>query len=555
MTFTRLHPRAGCRAALTAAVLALIVVVATNSQAQFSVLYNFNTKGTDGANPANPGILAQGRDGNMYGTTVNGGTNGVGTVFQITPSGKETVIYNCTQAQGYAPYAGLTLGTDGNLYGAMLYGGTSGFGTIFQITPSGSLTVLYPFTGGTDGRYPAAPPVLGSDGNWYGTTQGDFSNNGTLYQLTPAGKFKLLYTFAGPQGSDQPRTPLLLATNGYFYGNTEIGGKDNQGILFSLSPALKVKVLFNFEGTHGSAPLGPLIQGSDGNLYGTTSGGGSMGTGVVFRAPLSGKPTVLYNLPGGSGPNTPYGGVVQATDGNFYGTTYQGGAAGSGDIYSLTSKGQASSLFDFDDTNGFRPETTPLQHTNGLLYDDTYEGGTSIPACGNSGCGVFFSWNAGLKPFVSFVSPTGFGEIGATVQILGQGFTGATDVSFDGVAGTFTVSLDTYMTAVVPTGAKTGSVTVKTPSGTLTSNTSFRVIPVIKSFNPTSGKVGTIVQITGQSLTQTTKVAFGTKSASFTIDSDTQVTATVPTGAKTAAITITTKGGKATSPGVFTVTP
>jgi uncharacterized repeat protein (TIGR03803 family) len=542
-------------ATLAIGMLALTLAATTTAHAQFSVLYDFGTTGTAGANPSNPGILAQGCDGNMYGTTVNGGANGVGSIFQITPTGKLTEIYSFDQTHGYAPYSGLTLGTDCNFYGATLYGGSSGLGTIFQVTPSGSEKPMYNFTGGTDGRYPSAPPVLGPDGNWYGTTKGDFAYYGTLYRLTPAGAFKLLYNFIGPQINDLPTAPLVLATDGNFYGTTEIGGTNNAGILFRVSLAGKVKVVFNFDGTHGSAPLAPLIQATDGDLYGTTSVGGSMGAGVLFKSPLGAKPTVLYNVPGGTGPYAPYGGLVQATDGNFYGTTYQGGAANDGDIFRMTSKGTVTPLFDFDVTDGFRPEVTLLQHTNGILYGDTVEGGTGTP-CQNVGCGVFFNWNAGLKPFVSFVSPTGFGKIGAgPVEILGQGFTGTTGVSFDGVAATFTIVSDTYLTAVVPTGAKTGTVTVTTPSGTLTSNTSFRVTPVIRSFSPSSGKVGTSVTITGQSLTQTTKVAFGGKAAKFVVISDTQVTATVPTGAKTGTISITTKGGTAASSGVFTVLP
>jgi hypothetical protein len=212
-----------------------------------------------------------------------------------------------------------------------------------------------------------------------------------------------------------------------------------------------------------------------------------------------------------------------------------------------------SSLYDFDSTTGAIPEATLLQHTNGILYGDTYQGGTSIPACGNVGCGVFYSWAAGLKPFVSLVSTSG--KVGKTIEILGQGFTGTSGVSFNGVAASFTVVSDTYLTAVVPTGATTGSVTVTTPGGTLTSNKTFRVTPVILSFSPTSGKVGILVTITGNSLTQTTKVTFGgVQATSFTVKSDTKVTANVPVGAMTGKIAITTPGGTAVSPGVFTVT-
>jgi len=537
------------------AMIVLIVAVTSTAQAlAFSVLYNFGTTGTAGANPSNPGILAQGCDGNMYGTTVNGGTNGVGTVFQITPAGTLTVIYNFNETQGYAPYGGLTLGTNCTLYGSAAFGGTAGLGMLFKITTSGGLTVLYDFTGGKDGRYPMVPPILGTDGNWYGTTQGDFSNFGSIYTLTSTGKLTPIYTFVGSQGSEQSRSPLVLATDGNFYGTTADGGVNNEGMVYKISPAGKLKVLFSFDSVHGAVALAPMIQATDGSLYGTASVGGSNGAGVVFKLPLAGKLSVLYNVAGGTGPSNPYGGLVQAMDGNFYGTTYQGGAMSDGDIFRISTKGDVSSLFDFDANNGSRPEGTLLQHTNGILYGDTFEGGSSIPACGNSGCGVFFSWNEGLKPCVSLLAPFRSGKIGDTIYILGQGFTGTTGVSFDGVAATFTIVTDNYLTATVPTGAKTGSVTVKTPGGALTSNKAYLVTPMIKTFSPSSGKVGTSVTITGQSLLQTTKVSFGLAKATFTVNSDTQITATVPAGAKTGKITITTPGGKVTSSGTFTVT-
>jgi hypothetical protein len=149
------------------------------------------------------------------------------------------------------------------------------------------------------------------------------------------------------------------------------------------------------------------------------------------------------------------------------------------------------------------------------------------------------------------------GNVGKTVEILGQGFTGTTAVSFNGTAAaSFTVVSSTYLTAIVPGGAKTGSVTVVTPGGTLTSNKAFRVTPQITSFSPTSGPVTTVVTIMGASLTQTTAVTFGgVKATTFTVNSDTQVTATVPSGAKTGRIGITTAGGTASSSGTFTVTP
>jgi uncharacterized repeat protein (TIGR03803 family) len=550
------------RVLLAIAVLVLAVTTSTTSQAQFSVLHDFlGSNSADGCNPTYSGIVAQGRDGNMYGTTENGGapafTNNVGTVFQVTPAGALNVIYSfpSSETEGWLPFSGLTLGTDGNFYGTTYYYGlpenVSYFGSVFQITPGGSRTYLYIFTGGSDGRYPTAPPILGRDGNWYGTTQGDPRNPGSVYQLTKSGQFKSLHQFVL---GEMPEDPLVLATDGNFYGTTHYGGTTNNGSVFRITPAGTFTVIYSFDGTHGAAPYSPLIQGADGNFYGTTTIGGSASGGVVFKLTRTGKITVLNNFVLGDTPSVPIAGLVQATDGYLYGATdngnNHGGTTSDGTIFRMKAiPSTPSYLHDFDVTTGRGPQDTLLQHTNGILYGDTLEGGAPT-----SDCGVFYSWNAGLKPFVSLVFTSA--KVGKTIQILGQKFTGTTGVSFNGVAATFTVVADTYLTAVVPTGATTGSVTVTTPGGPLTSNKKFRVTPQILSFSPPSGPVGTAVTITGVSLTQATKVTFGGVNATtFTVNSDTQVTATVPSGALTGKIAITTPGGTATSSGTFTVTP
>jgi hypothetical protein len=243
--------------------------------------------------------------------------------------------------------------------------------------------------------------------------------------------------------------------------------------------------------------------------------------------------------------------LVQATDGKFYGAS--GSNYSSGVIFQVTSTGTFTVLFNLTNTAGLYPGQNPqaalFQNTNGTLYGDTYGGG---PALG----GVLYSLGMNLRPFVSFVGPLFKGKVGQTIQILGKGLTGASKVSFHGASATFTVVSDTYMTAVVPAAATTGPVTVSTPGGTLTSNKTFRVAPAILSFSPTSGAVGTAVQITGTSFTGATNVTFGgVKATTFSVNSSTQITATVPTGAKTGKIQVTTPGGTAASSTTFTVTP
>ena len=551
------------RVLLAIAALVLAVTTSTTSQAQFSVLHDFlGSNSADGCNPTYSGIVAQGRDGNMYGTTENGGAPSFtyGSVFQVTPAGALNVIYSfpSSETEGWLPFSGLTLGTDGNFYGTTKYYGLPGgssFGSVFQITPAGSRTYLYIFTGGSDGRYPTAPPILGTDGNWYGTTQGDFSNPGSVYKLTPSGQFKSLYQFVH---GEQPQDPLVQATDGNFYGTTRGGGTTNNGSVFRITPAGKFTVIDSFDTTNGQAPYSPLIQGADGNFYGTTTSGGSAGGGVVFKLTPTGKITVLYNFIQGDTPSVPFAGLVQATDGYLYGTTgqgnSQGGTTSNGTIFRMKAiPSTPSYLHDFDQyPTGRDPQDTLLQHTNGILYGDTIEGG--VP---NVGCGVFYSWNQGLKPFVSLLFTSG--KVGDTIGILGQKFTGTTAVFFNGVSAAFTLDTtypDTYLTATVPRGATKGKVTVVTPAGTLTSSKVFRVVPIILSFSPTSGKVGASVVITGSGLTQASKVTFGgVKATTFTVNSDSKVTATVPIGAKTGKIAITTPGGTATSSGTFTVTP
>jgi uncharacterized repeat protein (TIGR03803 family) len=544
--------------------LVFAFAIPTGSHAQtYSALYEFGGKTGDPLNPQYSGIIAQGRDGDLYSTTPHGGslcTGGCGSVFKITPSGTLTVVYSFNfGASGVAPFGGLTLGTDGNFYGTTLNNGKFNYGTVFKVTAGGTLTTLYNFgpCKCLEGVYPKAAPVQGTDGNYYGTTTflSFGGNEGVVYKITPAGKYTTLHVFSMTSGYN-PNDPLIQGTDGNFYGTTALGGKtvspgcfasnSTCGTVFKMTPAGKVTFIYEFDKTHGAGPIGPVIQGTDGNFYGTTSAGGTSGFGVVFKLTSAGVLTVLHNFNGTDG-QTPDAGLVQANDGNFYGVASAGGTLGFGTIFKITSTGTFKVLYNFEKTHGATPEVTLFQHTNGILYGDTDFGDIN-------GGGVFYSLNIGAAEFAR-LQPTS-GKVGSSVGIFGQGFTGTKAVSFNGVNATPLSVRDTYLTVTVPSGAKTGTVTVVRPSGSLNSIQQFKVTPTIGSFSPSSGKVGTVVTINGTGLTQTTKVTFGgVKATTFIVNSDSKVTATVPSGAKTGKITVTTAGGSATSSGTFTVTP
>jgi uncharacterized repeat protein (TIGR03803 family) len=532
---------------IAAPMLAVAILFgATAASAQtftFSKLYNFGTNTGDPRNPSWPGVFAQGRDGNLYSTSQAGGI-GYGTVFQLTPAGEVKVLY---QFPGGTERSGLTLGTDGYLYGTTFTLGTYGEGSVFKIATDGTgYKTLYSFKAGTSGYNPSTAPIQGVDGNFYGTTTYGITGPGSVYKMTPAGVLTTLHNFDKTHGFDP--TALLQATDGNFYGTTLGGGTLNggpsiNGVIFKMTAAGKFTVLHNFTGTDGQGPYGPIIQASDGNLYGTTRTGGSSGYGVVYKITPAGVYTVLHNFKAFGAGSGPFAGLVQATDGKFYGAT-----TGPGNIlYQITTAGIYTILYTFTPTTGQLPFVSLFQNTNGILYSDTAGGGTGS-LCK---CGVAYSLNAGLHPFVALVTTSG--KAGQTIEILGNGLTGTTSVKFGTGSASFTVVSDTYMTAVAPATGTTGAVTVTTPSGFRVSSKNFRVLPVISSFSPTSGPVGSQVVITGTGLTQTTKVTFGGVAATNFTKSATQVTAMVPTGAVTGKIGITTAGGTATSATVFTV--
>jgi len=547
----------------------LLCAAATAARAQtFTTLLDFD--GTNGANPGSMSLV-QGRDGNLYGTTSGGGAYGAGTVFRITPQGNLTTLYSfCAQAgcpDGSNPQAGLTLATDGNFYGTTLNGSSvpcddlygAGCGTVFRITPAGVLTTLYGFDS-TYWGHPSAAMIQATDGNFYGTTLGPpyWGGLGQVFKMTPQGSMTTLYNGQCWGGSCAFYSSLIQANDGNLYGTSGYGGIQDDGYsgtAFKITTAGAWSTLFDFYCIYGCGdgafPEGGLVQGIDGNFYGTASSGEAY-DGTVFVITPRGRFTTLYSFcaqPNCADGATPTAGLIQATDGKFYGTTTGLGGPPdfTGTVFSITRNGTLTTLHNFSGPDGADSWAGLLQATNGTFYGVTSLGGAN-------GYGTIFSLSTGLRPFVAFVM--GSGKVGQTGGILGQGLTGVTGVSFNGTPANFAVQGDTYLTATIPTGATTGFVTVTSPKGKLISNLPFHVLPQILSFDPPSGQVGTVVTITGVSLTQTQGVGFGNYVlANFTVISDTQVTATVPSGAATGPVGIKTVGGTAASSQTFTVTP
>jgi uncharacterized repeat protein (TIGR03803 family) len=466
----------------------IAAVIASPAQT-FTIRASFD--GTNGANPYTG--LVQGTNGNFYGTTFEGGTNGEGTVFEITPAGTLTTLYNfCSQPKCYdgAGPSGLILATNGNLYGITSSMEVINLGTIFEITPEGTFTTIYHFCpqfGCDDGMYPSSL-LQASNGNFYGTTSnGGVYGTGTVFEVTAKGELTTLHTFNFADGTYP--SGLVQATNGNLYGTTLEGGSVNGcsgsagcGTVFEMTPAGKLTTIYIFcsQSCHdGALPAGGLIQASNGNIYGTTTAGG--GGGTVFEITPAGKLTAFYSFCSGQtkctdGTGGPPYGLMQATDGNLYGTTAGGNynvTNKDGTIFELTTTGELTTLYNFcsqtECADGADPVAGVLQGTNGTLYGTTAGGGTNND-------GIVFSLSVGLGPFVK-TNPTA-GKVGAKVIILGNNLKGATEVTFNGVDATITSDSNTAITTTVPTGATTGVVEVTTVAGKkLESNLAFQVIP------------------------------------------------------------------------------
>jgi len=472
--------------------LVLAAAIASAQQGQpapqavkFKTLVSFD--GTDGGNPYSQ--LVQGVDGQLYGTTAVGGANGGGNFFKLLPDGSPQILYSfCAQpncADGYG--AQLVLGPDGNFYGANGGGGnTAGGGTVFRISPAGELKTLYQFCSlpdCADGTNPLGL-TLGIDGNFYGATGGGGTNPecacGTIFKLTTTGEVTTVYNLGIGQGAPVQFAPVIQATDGNLYGVTQ---GPPWGSVYKVTLAGVYTTLYNFcsqsNCSDGKLPQAPLIQASDGALYGTTLQGGNVvgddSFGIVFKITLDGAFTVLHKFcsqPNCADGDNPDSGLIQGSDGSFYGTTPR--VQGRGTIFRLTPSGKLTTLYSFDETVYDVFENPPLmQRTDGTFYGPEVYGGTANAQCAAGTCGGLFSLSVGLGPFVQTLPISG--KVGDTVQILGNELTNAESVSFNGVPASFQAESETLISATVPAGATSGFVTVKGANSSLKSTARFQV--------------------------------------------------------------------------------
>jgi uncharacterized repeat protein (TIGR03803 family) len=468
-----------------AGILFFAATVLTSPAQTVTVVHSFTD--ADGAYPqVTP--LFQATDGNLYGTTEAGGTNGDGTVFSFNTDGTLATVVNFDGTSGANPFSGVVQSSSGALYGTTNSGGANQLGTFYRVTGH-AVAALVSFSS-AESTPPQGGVIQGTDGNFYGTLLTDgVTGGGAVYKVTPNGTLTILYNFTGGEDGSEPYDTLVQGSDGNFYGTTFSGGSRQEGTVFKITPSGMLTTLHSFCGSDpkncrdGYNPVGGLIQGSDGNFYGMTARGGDptcilnfyLGCGVIYRMAPNGAFDVLHDFEGADGAG-PVGALIQGTDGNFYGTAQYDGSgvgpcsAGCGTLFSMTPSGTFTTLYDFCSVSGCVDGATPIsgpsQDTNGTFYGTTYEGGAN-------NYGTIYSLSMGLGPFVK-TNPAA-ALVGKPVKILGTNLTGSTAVTFNGIAATFTVVSATEISTTVPTGATSGSVQVTTPSGTLTSNVVFQV--------------------------------------------------------------------------------
>ncbi len=463
-----------------------------------------------------------------------------GQSLATPPAVTFTTLANLGEAgDGEYPNAPLVQGTDGNFYGTTLYGGTGRHGTVYNVSPQGTVTVV---EGQGDNSY--ASLIQATDGSFYGTNSkggahGGASTGGSIFKVTSSGTLTAFYSFCTERHCNDgstPYSPVIQAMDGNFYGTTITGGSGGSclygcGVVYKITPAGNFSTLYDFctqtGCPDGASPFAGIVQGTDGNFYGVTASGGTNGWGTIFKITATGTLTTLYNFPLGvqGGP------LIQGNDGSFYGPA---GAASNGNatIFKITSSGKYSTVHTFclltNCTDGVGSSQL-VQGTDGNFYGTSATGGTGAK-CYNSSYGCGTAWM--LTPQGVLTTLYNFCPAGGKTCPDGQyprALVQGTDGSFYGVTN---------------------------QGGTRGYGTVFKVSNGLGAFVETqtpSGKVGASVVILGSNLTGATSVTFNGLSAAFTVVSSSEITATVPTGATSGAVVVTTPSGKLKSNKTFRI--
>lgn len=364
-----------CVAAWAAVVIAGASIA--NATPALTTIATFN--GTNGSSP-DCGLIADSQ-GNLYGTTYQGGLYGSGTVFELPVGGSSvTTCATFSYSNGSNPEAGLVADGAGNLYGTTYSGGQNGVGTVFRIpSGGGSPSTLTSFNSAT-GNLPNSTLVFDASGNLYGTASGGGQySDGTVFML-PAngGSMTNPVSFNGSNGA-QPEAGLLIDEGGNLYGTTMRGGSNNVGTVFEVKAGSgTITTLAAFSSSNGAAPSGRLIADSAGNFCGTTSEGGANNDGTVFELPAGSSSIITLATFNGANGARPLGGLIADAAGNLFGTTFNGGANGDGTVFEVPAGGgPIITLATFDLANGSLPNGDLIADADGNLYGTTSAGGTA----------------------------------------------------------------------------------------------------------------------------------------------------------------------------------
>ncbi|MBV8976700.1 MAG: hypothetical protein JO261_02135 [Alphaproteobacteria bacterium] len=333
-------------------------------------LYAFSG-GSDGGAPLS---LVQDSQGNLFGTTAAGGANGHGTVFKLTPSGTETVIYSFPAGRG-GPIGNIAMDSHGNILGVTYDGGDHGYGSVFLVAQDGFERDIIDFDGSSDSGSPRGGVIVDSHDNIYGTTTVGSEDMGTLFEISPGPNgFKQLHVFQGGDGGASPEGALVRDGSGNLYGTTHLGGINQSGIVFELTASGQFKTLHEFDNGDGEAANGLIMDGA-GNLFGTTIQGGAGGYGTVFEMKAARTFHLLYSFTGHADGLYPLCTLAMTPVGGVFGTTTQGGAGAAGTLFRVSLIGVLKTVHAFQRSDGSSPAGNLVVDQSHNLYGMTDSGG------------------------------------------------------------------------------------------------------------------------------------------------------------------------------------